>query len=158
MDRITMSVDLYPCELLFVHRDAELMSIDSREKEIREALNQCRKETPPVVCVIPVRMQEARLLLDEAALRKGAGNPNGRQLLDMTDLNRLEGVPDPKQVLHELLAQASGHNGRRLKRFRRDMGLHVHRVAQEIEDFSPLRRLGAFRYVEDQIRELPLAP
>lgn len=157
-DRIKMSVDLYPCELLFVHRDAERTPIERRAQEIREALIQCQQDIPPVVCVIPVRMQEAWLLIDEAALRKGAGNPQGRQPLDIPDLNRLEGVPDPKRLLHDLLGQASGHRGRRLKRFRRDMGLHVHRVALEIDNFSPLRRLEAFRYVEDQVRGLPALP
>ena len=70
-----MSVDLFPCELLFVHRDAEQASIDGRAQEIREALEQC--QTPPVVCVIPVRMQEAWLLFDEAALRKVSVRPRG---------------------------------------------------------------------------------
>lgn len=153
-----MSVDLYPCELLFVHRDAERTPIERRAQETREALRHCQQETPPVVCVIPVRMQEAWLLFDEAALPRGAGNPQGRQPLDIPNLNSLEDVPDPKQVLHDLLGQASGHNGRRLKRFRRDIGLHVHHVAREIDDFSPLRRLEAFRYVENQVRELPALP
>ncbi len=154
-DRITMSIDLYPCELLFVHRDAERSPIEHRAQEIREALDQCQRGVPVAICVIPVRMQEAWLLFDETALRRGAGNPQGRQPLDIPDLHRVEGVPDPKQILHSLLGQASGLSGRRLKRFRRDTGLCVHRVAQEIGDFSPLRRLEAFRYLEQQVRELP---
>ena len=54
---------MYPCDLLFVHRDAERESIEQREKEIRESLEKSAMErTPPVVRVIPVRMQEAWLL------------------------------------------------------------------------------------------------
>ena len=55
---------MYPCDLLFVHRDAERESIEQREKEIRESLEKSAMErTPPVVRVIPVRMQEAWLLV-----------------------------------------------------------------------------------------------
>ena len=123
-----------------MHRDAEREPIAKREEEIREAL--ARSPTGgelPVVCVIPVRMQEAWLLIDKDALRRAAGTPDGRQPLRMPDVKRLEDLPDPKQTLHELLRQASGHRGRRLRRFDRDMGRCVHRVAKEIRDYSRLR-------------------
>ena len=151
LDRIAKSVELYPCDLLFVHRDAERESIHKRVDEIRESLEQCAIDTPPVVCVVPVRMREAWLLINESALRKAAGNPQGRQPLSVPDTKKLEELPDPKQILHDLLCQASGLRGRRLKRFIRDVGRHVHRVAEQIDDFSLLRELTAFRQVERQI-------
>ena len=150
-ERIAKSIELYPCDLLFVHRDAERESIENRVREIRESVEQCAIETPPVVCVVPVRMQEAWLLIDESALRKAAGNPQGRQPLDVPDRKKLEDLPDPKPRLHDLLHQASGLRGRRLKRFIRDVGSYVHRVAEQIDDFSLLRELTAFRKVEDQV-------
>ena len=153
--RIDRSIELYPCDLLFVHRDAERESIDQREREIRESLAKSAMErTTPVVRVIPVRMQEAWLLIDESALRRAAGNPKGREPLEMPDPKRLEDLPDPKQTLHELLRQASGLQGRRLKRFGRDVGSRVHRVAEQIDDFSLLRELTAFRQVERQVTAL----
>ena len=76
-ERIARSIELYPCDLLFVHRDAERESIEQRVMEIREALERCMIDTPPIVYVVPVRMQEAWLLIDESALRKAAGNPQG---------------------------------------------------------------------------------
>ena len=142
---------MYPCDLLFVHRDAERDSIEKRVIEIRESLAQCAIDMPPVVCVVPVRMQEAWLLIDESALRKAAGNPRGRQPLNVPDPKELEDLPDPKQILHEIMRQASGLRGRRLKRFIRDVGSHVHRVAQQIDDFSLLRELTAFQQVEHQV-------
>ena len=154
LERIAKSVELYPCDLLFVHRDAERESIHKRVDEIRESLEQCAIDTPPVVCVVPVRMQEAWLLIDESALRKAAGNPQGRQPLSIPDPKKLEELPNPKQILHDLLYQASGLRGRRLKRFIRDVGRHVHRVAEQIDDFSLLRELTAFRQVERQIAAL----
>ena len=153
-ERIAKSIELYPCDLLFVHRDAERESVEKRKEEISDALELCGMDTPPVVCVVPVRMQEAWLLIDESALRKAAGNPQGRQPLDVPDPKSLEGLPDPKQVLHELLGTASGLGGRRLKRFNRDVGRHVHRVAEHIDDFSLLRELTAFQRVESQVAAL----
>ena len=37
-EQIKTSVELYPCDLLFVHRDAEGMSREERVSEIRQAL------------------------------------------------------------------------------------------------------------------------
>ena len=86
-----------------------------------------------VVCVVPVRMQEAWLLIDEAALRRAAGNPNGTQPLAMPDVQRLEELTDPKQLISELLRQASELQGRRLERF--NWRSSVHRVAEMISRF-----------------------
>lgn len=154
-ERIDRSIDLYPCDLLFVHRDAETESCARREAEIRESWTaSTRGHALPVIAVVPVRMQEAWLLIDEAALRRAAGNPAGRQPLNMPDVARLEDLPDPKQLLHELLRDASGlHGRRRLRHFKRDVGSRVHRLAEKIDDFSPLRELPAFRRVERQVAE-----
>ncbi|MHC5830744.1 MAG: hypothetical protein ACYT04_86055, partial [Nostoc sp.] len=89
LPRIINSLELYPCNLLFIHRDAEREPREKRITEILEALQEAVKKSvvvPPHVCVIPVRMQEAWLLFDEAALRKAAGNPSGRQPLQLPDI------------------------------------------------------------------------
>lgn len=49
-----------------------------------------------VVPVIPGRMTEAWLRLDEAAIRRVAGNPNGRTKLGLPKLHEVESVADPK--------------------------------------------------------------
>ena len=152
--RIDKSIELYPCDLLFVHRDAESESVEKRREEISVSLERSeRGKTLPVICVIPVRMQEAWLLIDESALKTAAGDPSNRQALPMPDVRRLEDLPDPKRVLHDLLRQASGFQDRRrrLKRFDRDLGECVQRVAQQIGDFRPLRELAAFRKLENQV-------
>ncbi|MCG6862133.1 MAG: hypothetical protein LJE70_12770 [Chromatiaceae bacterium] len=142
-DRIAAALDLYPCHLLFVHRDAEGASLDRRVAEIKAAVT----ELPdPMVPVVPVRMQEAWLLIDEPALRCAAGNPNGGVDLDMPAIDRLEVIPNPKQVLHDLLVDASEHTGRRRKKLNpRRLAM---RLGELIEDYSPLRRLTAFQRAE----------
>jgi len=144
--RIEAAVDLYPCDLLFVHRDAEAKPAEARIAEIDAA----RDGLPTLaVPVVPVRMQEAWLLIDEAALRRAAGNPNGRMPLAMPGIDTLEGIADPKAMLHDLLRQASGLQGRRLKRF--IPGRQTLRLGQLIDDYSALRRLPAFQQLEKQL-------
>lgn len=152
--RIISTLELYPCDLLFVHRDAEKEPRQKRVSEIQEAILQAVKsvQVPPAVCVVPVRMQEAWLLFDEAALRRAAGNPHGRQPLELPDIAKLEELPDPKNVLYELLRQASGLPPRRLKKF--SVNELVHRVAELIDDFTPLRSLPAFMMLEAEIEQV----
>ena len=141
--RVQVSLELFPCDLLFVHRDAETFPFIRRKTEINNALSRLSLTQPPAVCVIPVRMLEAWLLFSEPAIRWAAGNRNGQTPLNLPPLSRLEQLPDPKSELFELLKIASGRSGGRLKRFdvRRSAGL----VTSYIDDFSPLRTLPAFQ-------------
>ncbi|HSK76661.1 MAG TPA: hypothetical protein VLQ45_09405 [Thermoanaerobaculia bacterium] len=147
-DRIEAALTLYPCDLLFIHRDGEGEPRERRVREIRESLPGSSAVT--AVCVVPVRMQEAWLLFDEAAIRRAADNPQGRMPLKIPALERLEELPDPKKVLWSLLAEASGLRPGRLRRF--SPAPRIHRVAELIRDFSPLRRLPAFQLLEDDLK------
>ena len=151
--RIQCSIDLYPCDLLFVHRDAENELSNNRFSEINKAVEEAKAvtEVPPAVCVVPVRMLEAWLLFDLDAIRRAAGNPHGRQSLNLPNLHNLEHLPSPKEYLHQLLRDASGLRGRRLRSFNQNSA--VHRIPEYIEDFSPLRTLPAFRSLETKIAE-----
>ncbi len=152
-EKIQSSIELYPCDLLFIHRDAERESPEKRVAEIEQALSDISSIVlPPTVCVVPVRMQEAWLLFDEVALRKAAGNPRGRMSLQLPDISKIEQLPDPKDTLHGLLRQASGLAGRRLQKL--SVYELVHRIAELIEDFSPLRNLPAFNALEAKIQEI----
>jgi hypothetical protein len=143
---------------MFVHRDADDEPHAQRRREIETAwadAAQRKQDIPPAVCVIPIRMQETWLLLEEAAIRRAAGNPNGREPLKLPRVAQLENVPDPKQVLYEALKKASGLSGRRLKAFQERRA--AVRVADYIDDFTPLRRLSAFELLEQEIEQTVLA-
>jgi hypothetical protein len=147
-ERIRLAVELFPCDVLFVHRDAERYPPEERGHEIHQAV-EAVKQTVPHLCVIPVRMMEAWFLFDVAAIRRAAGNPNGEMPLDFPDVRRVEDLSDPKEVLHRLLREASGLTGRRLKNF----NVPVRRIAGLIEDFSPLRHLPAFQRLEREVND-----
>jgi len=155
--RIRAALDLYPCDLLFIHRDAERMSLANRKAEIQTALQAVAQPRPSLVCVIPVRMQEAWLLIEEAAIRHAAGNRHSKEPLVMPALRELERLPDPKTVLHDLLRQASGLYGRRLRKFPVREGARL--VTELIRDFSPLLQLPAFQELDTDLRKtVPLLP
>ncbi len=159
--RIRWTLDQYPSEILFVHRDAEGQDPELRYREIRDAMRRIRDEFGRLhhVCVVPVRMQEAWLLLDESAIRRASGNPRGRMPIDLPRLQRIEDLPRPKDDLYRLLKTASGLTGRRLKKFRPEEAAMT--VSDHVRDFSPLRALPAFHRLEADIscitRELAAA-
>jgi len=147
-DRIRLALDLYPCDVLFVHRDAERESPEVRREEIRVA---AVGTDGSIVPVVPVRMTEAWLLFNESAIRGAAGNPNGRVDLQLPALARVELLPDPKATLHEALRRASELNARRRNRLK--PGEAVHRVADLIDDFGVLEAVPSFRLLQEDIRQ-----
>lgn len=155
-EKIERSIDLYPCDLLFIHRDAEREPLENRREEIERALLNLNQnlEKPFFVCVIPVRMSEAWLLFDESAIRRAAGNSNGRANLNLPKLKNTENLPDPKEILFNALRIASEKSGRKLKELNKDLFHLRYRVSDLIEDFSPLRSLSAFKVLETDIGNL----
>jgi hypothetical protein len=152
-ERIEASVRLYPCDLLFVHRDAEHAPRETRCMEIHTAIEATRqrRQIPPHIPVVPVRMSEAWLLFDERAIRRAAGNPNGCKPLPLPSIAELEGLPNPKALLNDLLCMASGLHGRHLKRFSESRA--IFRIADFARDFTPLRALPAFQALESDVRQ-----
>jgi hypothetical protein len=152
--KIGAAAALYPCEVMFVHRDAENVSRQLRRKEIEAAIQAATFEdglAPVWVSVIPVRMQEAWLLFDEMAIRRAVGNPYGRVALQLPALDRCEDLADPKTRLYEVFRKASELGARRCAKLR--VALMTQRIAEYIEDFSPLRSLSAFAALEQDLRE-----
>ncbi|MBN2532656.1 MAG: hypothetical protein JXB88_07185 [Spirochaetales bacterium] len=152
-DKIIKSYELYPCDILFIHRDAEKKSREHRVGEINIATQQVKKQLnpPPYISVIPVKMTETWLLIDEAAIKRASGNPNSKEKIELPKINKLELLPDPKEILYNLLKKVCGLKGRRLKQF--SSYKHASRVSEFISDFTPLKSLHAFSLLELEIKE-----
>jgi len=150
-DRIVKAIELYPCNLLFVHRDAERQEPEKRYEEIGNAIHEATSQgfQTPAVCVVPLQMTEAWLLFNETAIRRAAGNPNGKNPRNIPGLSEIEQIPDPKGILFEILREASGLSGRRLKKF--NLAESRIRITELVFDFSPLRQLCAFQKLEKNI-------
>jgi hypothetical protein len=97
-------------------------------------------------------MLEAWLLFDGQAIRKAAGNPNGKGKLNLPHIKKIESLPDPKNTLYQQLKQASGLNQRRLKKF--DASSRVHAISENISDFSPLYGLQAFKALRKDLIQI----
>jgi hypothetical protein len=145
--KIRFTQEYYPSDLLFIHRDAEAQNPEVRRAEIRRAALDAGI-APSSVCIVPVRMTEAWLLLDERAIRKAAGNPGGSVNLSLPIQQRIENIPDPKDTLFEAIRTASEHTGRRLKSL--PVEKLRHRVA-ELMDYELLRSLSAFQCLENDL-------
>jgi hypothetical protein len=149
-DRVSRALDLYDCDLLFIHRDAEAQSRKQRLTEIDSAISAMDLQLNcNCIPIIPIRMTESWLLISEDAIRFAAENRNGTVPLDLPRLSRLESLIDPKECLYGMLRTASQKTGRRLREFKPQR--HVHRISYAINDFSPLRRLSSFQDLESDI-------
>jgi hypothetical protein len=135
-----------------VHRDAEAQPYEWREREIANAIAFARERglLVPHVCLIPVRMQEAWLLLEETAIRRAAGNPNGTTRLALPAVNRIESIPEPKRLLYDQLCTASELSGRRLRAFL--PGRQARLVPEYMVDMTLLRQLPSFQRFEAEVR------
>ncbi|AMR27603.1 hypothetical protein A0257_11185 [Hymenobacter psoromatis] len=151
-DRIRLAVELYPCDLLLIHRDSESQPYAKRETEITAALGELSASALPVSArLVPVRMQETWLLVDEQAIRVAAGNPKGRVALAIPRIGTLETLPNPKVILHTALRAASELSARRLHRFNPEA--RAFQVGDSITDFTPLRQLPSFQRFSVELRQ-----
>ena len=138
-NRLAKTLELYAPHMILCHRDSEREQWSMRCAEIVSASANILVPTVPIV---PVRMLESWLLLDDQAIRRAANNRNGTASLSLPKAHEIEGLPDPKAVLFEALRRASNLPPHRLRRFREHEARS--RVASFINDVTTLRRLPAF--------------
>lgn len=110
-------------DLLFIHRDSDGAGYEQRLREILQAVRGAGVEVAEIP-IIPIRATEAWILLNEEAIRRVAGNPRGRQPLNLPRPSRVEQLSEPKRLLEDALVAACGHQGLRLKKFRSKFGQH----------------------------------
>lgn len=137
--------------MIFVHRDAEGEPIEDRLREFDGV-------TRDVVPVVPVRMTEAWMLIDGAAIARAADRPNA--VVPVPPIAQLETLADPKSDLEQLLTSAAGPlTGRRHKQFQRSIVNRRVNVANLIGDFAPLEAVPAFHRFQTDLASLyPYGP
>lgn len=150
-NRINFAKEYYPFDILIYHRDAESIDINIISQRIQEIKNQVLDGNKDlIVCVVPVKMMETWLLINEEAIKKAAGNRAYKGNMNLPNCNRLEKIQDPKQLLHSILKETSGLKNRRLNKF--NVYEAVHLVAENIENFSVLRELNSFLIFEKDLK------
>ena len=151
-NRMLLAYQAYPCEILFVHRDADSVDSQPRHHEIRQAYISVQDRLPATVAVVPVQETEAWLLFDEAAIRYVADNPTGKEPLNLPANKTIEKLKHPKEKLYEILRTANRRSGMEQRHFRPEDA--VRRIPDRITTYQPLRSLKAFRALEAEIRAL----
>lgn len=139
-------------DLVVIHRDSDREAPDRRRKEIAEAV---AAVSPGLVHVpvIPVRMLEAWLVLDQSAIREVAGNPNGRMALDLPKPARAESVADPKALLKQAIATASEERGRGLQKLQTRFSENRARLLQMLDREGPVKQLASWQSFTADLRE-----
>lgn len=130
-------------EVVVVHRDADNAGIAARQQEIVQAVAACSPESSTVP-VIPVRMTEAWLLLDEEAIRFVAGNPRGRTPLTLPKRHELERAADPKEVLRDCLLDAASVTGRRRTQLIKRFPQHRRQLLERLDPDGPVADLSSW--------------
>lgn len=149
--RVWKALEYYPCDILFVHRDSERPdAVELRIDEIRRSCAGLELQIPELrtVCVIPVRMTEAWLLFDESAIRRAAGNPQGRKPLKLPSPKQMEKV-HAKDILHQAIRDASELTGRKAKKL--EVSRAIHAVADFISDYRQLNQLRSFSRLREEM-------
>jgi len=150
--RLSASRELMGAEVdvVIIHRDTDNTDTAKRLAEMHEAMA-ADGRTVPLIPVIPVRMTEAWSLLDEAAIRSAAGNPNGRNSLTLPKPNRVESIADPKQLLREVLLEASGATGRRRRMVAARFDQNRRRLLQDIDPNGPISQLPSWQALVEAV-------
>jgi hypothetical protein len=142
-----------PVDLIVVHRDADRVGRAGRCDEIAGALSGLGASAAAIP-LVPVKMTEAWLLLDEAAIRIVAGNPRGTVKLNLPQRHEVEGVADPKAVLKECLLVAADATGRRRAQVANRFPQHRRQLLERLDRFGPVGELPGWKSLIADIEEV----
>lgn len=141
-----------PFDIAVVHRDADNVGWKVRRDEIGQAITLAE-----IVCgcipVIPIRMTEAWLLLDEQEIREVAGNPNGRDILPLPKIHEVEGVANPKDLLQGCLLQAASVRGRRRQTATTRFPQHRRQLLERLDMHGPVTRLSSWQMLVKDVKD-----
>jgi hypothetical protein len=153
VDRLTCVLEFdSDFDVVIVHRDAESQAVANRITEIQGGVANAGVAWP-VIPVVPIRMTEAWLLLDEQEIREVAGRPSGSQPLGLPARAGIETLADPKATLGEALDRACGFSGRRLAKFKRDFSEHRRQLLDRLDRNGPIKGLSAWNRLETDVEQ-----
>ena len=141
-------------DVLFIHRDADRASADARYREITVAVQQAECDGH-WVGIVPVRMTESWLFLDEVAIRRAAGNPNGRIELDLPSPAEAERMADPKSALRSAIIVGAEVQGRRRRALTKRLPAIRDQLLENLPVGGPLEQLHSWtRFRDDTVAAL----
>ena len=149
VDKVNSGLAMAPqYNVLFIHRDADSAVADPRYREITEAVQQAGYDGT-WVGIVPVRMTESWLLLDAAAIRNAAGNPNGRIRLDLPSPAEAERIADPKSALRSAIIASAEVQGRRRRALTKRLPNMRDQLLETLPVGGPLEHLESWTQFRD---------
>jgi hypothetical protein len=131
-------------DVVVFHRDVDNTDHAKRRAEMEEALT-AAESNGVLVPVIPLRMTEAWLLLDEQAIRTAAGNPNGHVRLNLPTVREVERLADPKRVLRDAIMAAADVTGRRRERLAARFSSSRRQLLERLDPSGPVTELRSWQ-------------
>ena len=139
--RMRIATENHPCDILFVHRDADSTDAQPRHDEIDHAAKVLQRDLAHVVAVVPIQTLEAWLLFDADALFRAVGKTPQKHF-NLPALKTIEQQAQPKALLHDCLRLAHGGTGRKRDSFKPHQSRYYLAIANAIADtataFEPL--------------------
>lgn len=152
-DKLSVLVKHYPSvDVIFVHRDADNVGKDGREREIFTA-SQGLIDAGRIIPVIPVTMLETWLLTDHEAIKRVAGNKGYKGLLPgIPPTRQLERTRDTKELLLNALCEASQTTGLRLRRFKCRFSEMRTRLTFDLDANGAVNDLDSYKSFREKLR------
>lgn len=137
-------------DLFFIHRDSDGRDPSPRYREIEIAVA-ASGLSGEWVAVVPVQETEAWLLLDETAIRAAVGRPQGRCPLSLPVPGRVESIPNPKDLLMDVMVIAAEVSGRRLLRLRREFPKKRHYLLRQLKTNGSVTAVPSWTRMRDDL-------
>lgn len=158
VDKVRNGLGVVPdYDLVFVHRDADRSGPDARYREIATAVQEAGYGGQ-WIGIVPVRMTETWLILQEVAIRNAVQKPDGREALNLPAPAAVECVANSKDVLDAALLNASGERGRRRRALQRLLPELRHQLLENLPVGGPLEQVESWARFRDDtaaaLREL----
>lgn len=152
-EKITALFNHYPhTDVIFVHRDADNVKPEAREKEVFDAASVIDKKDK-VIPIIPITMIETWLLTDQDAIKLVAGKKGAKDPIKcIPSLQNLEGVRDSKNLLLEALCEASAAEGGKLRKFKKLFPEMRARLLFELNPAGQVNKLSSYASFREKIR------
>ena len=132
-------------DFLVIHRDADSVGRDHRMNEIKSAIASVSPSFD-FVAMIPVRMTEAWLLVDQAAIIHAMERPTYNKKIIFPPIKKIEKLAYPKNLLLQIVQEIADLPKRRknelnFPRIRKNIGEHI-------SNYTILKILPAFALFE----------
>ena len=136
----------------FIHRDADNAGYDARINEIHRQTAHLPGYV--IIPVIPVKILESWLILDEQAIKSVIGHPGSKVKLNLPNPKHVESRSNAKELLFEAMDKACMLSGKKLKKFQKSHNKFRHMLVQNLHPDGPVAQTTSHQKLRALIVQL----